>query len=196
MTISKGKKIHEIGAVTLVKDKTIGVEHRIFVDAYTLEEAQDKPATETELGVWSMYEQVSKDKIDENLKDWQKNEQLTKKLEQEVNDIGIDISAPITEENMKKLSNKLNTSSKVISSPYNSTVISNETEDIGVEETNLPSSEEINDIELNNSNDNNSESDNGSSSGGNESSKNTSTPGFSLLESLTCLCVGWKLGKK
>ncbi|WP_269850106.1 hypothetical protein [Methanosarcina horonobensis] len=91
-----------VGAMTIVKDKTTGVEHRIFVDAHTLEEVQDKPATETELGVWSMYEQVSKDKIDENLKDWQKSEQFTKKFEQEINDIGIDISAPITEENMKK----------------------------------------------------------------------------------------------
>lgn len=72
-----------VGAMTTVKDKTTGVEHRIFVDAYTLEEVQDKPATKTELGVWSMYEQVSKDKVDENLKDWQKSEQFTKKLEQE-----------------------------------------------------------------------------------------------------------------
>ncbi len=111
------------GAMTTVKDKTTGVEHRIFVDAYTLEEVQDKPATKTELGVWSMYEQVSKDKVDENLKDWQKSEQFTKKLEQEINDIGIDIGEPITEENIKKLGNKLNTSSKVIPSPYNSTVM-------------------------------------------------------------------------
>ena len=112
-----------VGAMTTVKDKTTGVEHRIFVDAYTLEEVQDKPATKTELGVWSMYEQVSKDKVDENLKDWQKSEQFTKKLEQEINDIGIDIGEPITEENIKKLGNKLNTSSKVIPSPYNSTVM-------------------------------------------------------------------------
>ena len=70
-----------------------------------------------------MYEQVSKDKVDENLKDWQKSEQFTKKLEQEINDIGIDIGEPITEENIKKLGNKLNTSSKVIPSPYNSTVM-------------------------------------------------------------------------
>lgn len=117
-----------VGAMTVVKDKTTGVEHRIFVDAYTLEEVQDKPATETELGVWSMYEQVSKDKVDENLKDWQKSEQFTRTLEQEVNNIGIDISAPITEENMKKLSNKQNICSKVISSPYNSTVMSTTTD--------------------------------------------------------------------
>jgi hypothetical protein len=110
--------------MTIVKDKTTGVEHRIFVDAYTLDEVEDKPATETELGVWSMYEQVSKkNKIGENLKDWQKSKQFTKTLEQEVNNIGIDIGAPITEENIKKLGNKLNTSSKVISSPYNSTVM-------------------------------------------------------------------------
>lgn len=102
-----------VGAMTVVKDKTTAVEHRIFVDAYTLEEVQDKPATETELGVWSMYEKISKDKLDKNLKDWQKSEQLTKTVEQEVNNIGIDISAPITEENIKKVSNKLNISSKM-----------------------------------------------------------------------------------
>jgi DNA-binding beta-propeller fold protein YncE len=73
---------------------------------------------------------------------------------------------------------------------------SNATEDIGVEETNLSSSEEINDIELNNSNDNNSESDNDSSSHENKSSKISSTPGFGLLGSLTCLYGGWKLRKK
>lgn len=36
-----------IGAMTLVKDKTTGDEYRIFVDAYTLDEVEDKPATET-----------------------------------------------------------------------------------------------------------------------------------------------------
>jgi len=112
-----------VGAMTIVRDKTTGIEHRIFVDAYTLEEVQDKPATEITLGVWSMYEQVSKDKMDENLNDWQKSEQFTKKLEQEGNNIGIDISAPITEKNIKKLSDKLNTISKVVSSPCNSTVM-------------------------------------------------------------------------
>jgi hypothetical protein len=117
-----------VGAMTIVRDKATGVEHRIFVDAYTLEEVQDKPATENEPGVWSMYEHVSKDKIDENLKDWQKSEQFTKTLEQEVNNIGIDIGASITEENIKKLSNKINASSKVISSPYNSTVMQTTTD--------------------------------------------------------------------
>ncbi|AAM06628.1 TPA: GTPase - sulfate adenylate transferase subunit 1 [Methanosarcina acetivorans] len=185
-----------VGAMTIVKDQTTGVEHRIFVDAYTLEEVQDKPATETELGVRSMYEQVSKNKIDENLKDWQKSEQFTKKLEQEVNNTGIDTSAPITEENIKKLSNKLNTSSKVVSSPCNSTVMPTTTEYIGVEETNLSVSKEITAVELNNSKNDNSESDYGSSSDGNESSKNNSIPGFGLLGSLACLCGGWKFRKK
>ena len=73
--------------------------------------------------------------------------------------------------------------------------ISNATEDIGVEETNLSSSEEEKAVEFNNSK-NNSESDNGSSSSGNESSKNNSTPGFVLFESLTCLYGGWKFRKK
>lgn len=183
------------GAMTIVKDKTTGVEHRIFVDAHTLEEVQDKPATYTEHGVWSMYEKISKDKIDENVKDWQKSEQFTKKLEQEVNNIGIDISAPITEANIKKLSHKLNTSSKVISSPYNSTVMPTTTEDTEVEETNFSLSEEKNAVELNNSN-NNSESDDGSSSNENKSSEINSTPGFGLSGSLICLYGGWKLRKK
>ena len=33
--------------MTVVKDKTTGIEHRIFVDAI-LNEVEDKPATETE----------------------------------------------------------------------------------------------------------------------------------------------------
>ena len=77
---------------------------------------------------------------------------------------------------------------------------SNATEDIGVEEANLSSSEEKKAVEFNNSNnssesDNNSESGNDSSSSGNESSKN-STPGFSLLGGLICLYGGWKFRKK
>lgn len=39
----------EIGAMTVVKDKTTGDEYRIFVDAYSLNEVEDKPATKTEL---------------------------------------------------------------------------------------------------------------------------------------------------
>ena len=49
-----------IGVMTVVKDKTTGVKHRIFVDAYSLDEVQDKPVTETELGVLSMYKKISK----------------------------------------------------------------------------------------------------------------------------------------
>ena len=73
---------------------------------------------------------------------------------------------------------------------------SNATKDIGVEETNLSSSDEKNAIKLNNSNNNNYESDNDSSSSGNESSKNNSTPGFGLLSGLACLFGGWKFRKK
>lgn len=69
---------------------------------------------------------------------------------------------------------------------------SNATEDTEVEEANLSSSEEINDIKLNNPNDNNSEFDNDSSS----NEKNNSTPGFVLFESLICLYGGWKFSKK
>ena len=73
--------------------------------------------------------------------------------------------------------------------------ISNATEDIGIEETNLSSAEGKNAVEFNNSNNSDFESDNGSSSSGNESSENNSTPGFGLLGSLTSLYGGWKLRK-
>lgn len=90
--------------MTVVKDKTTGVKYRIFVDAYTLDVVPDKPATLTEPGVWSMYEHSSKNGVDKNLKEWQKSDQLTKFVEQETVNMGINASAPITEENMNKLS--------------------------------------------------------------------------------------------
>ncbi|WP_245860062.1 hypothetical protein [Methanosarcina spelaei] len=93
----------EIGAMTVVKDKTTGDEYRIFVDAYSLNEVEDKPATETEPGVWSMYEKKSKNEIDENLKKWQNSDELTKSIEQAASNNGININLPVTEENIKKL---------------------------------------------------------------------------------------------
>ena len=93
-----------IGAMTVVKDKTTGAEHRIFVDAYTLDVVPDKPATQTEPGVLSMYEQRLKKGINANLKEWQESDQLTKSVEQEATNTGININAAVTEENMKKLS--------------------------------------------------------------------------------------------
>lgn len=93
-----------MGAMTLVKDKVTGAEHRIFVDAYTLKEVQDKPATETELGVWSMYEMILEDGVEENLKEWEKSDQLTKSIGQAAADKGINISMAVTEENIEKLS--------------------------------------------------------------------------------------------
>jgi hypothetical protein len=110
----------KIGAMTTVKDKTTGVEHRIFADAYTLDAISDKPATEKANGVWSMYEQVVKNKADENLKDWQKSDQLTKSVEQQANDVGININVPATGEDIKKLSNKLSANSKIILSASSS----------------------------------------------------------------------------
>lgn len=93
-----------IGAMTVVKDKIAGVEYRIFVDAYTLDEVEDKPATETEPGVWSVYEMKLENGVEVNLKDWDKSNQLTKYIEQAADKKGIDINLPVTEENMKKLS--------------------------------------------------------------------------------------------
>lgn len=57
----------EIGAMTIVKDKTIGTEHRISADTYTLDVVPDRPATKTQSGIWSMYDKISKNEIDENL---------------------------------------------------------------------------------------------------------------------------------
>lgn len=103
----------EIGAMTVVKDKTTGDEYRIFVDAYSLNEVEDKPATETEPGVWSMYEKKSKNEIDENLKKWQNSDELTKFIEQAASNNGININLPVTEENIKKLRNTTITSQTV-----------------------------------------------------------------------------------
>ncbi|MDY9927704.1 hypothetical protein [Methanosarcina sp.] len=44
-----------------------------------------------------MYEQVSKDKIDENLKDWQKSDELTKSIEKAAVNKGVNISVAVTE---------------------------------------------------------------------------------------------------
>ena len=93
-----------IGAMTVVKDKTSGVEHRIFVDGYTLDEVQDKPASEKEPGVWSMSDQILKSGKENNLKEWQKSDQFTKSIEQAAANKGVNINAAVTEENIKKLS--------------------------------------------------------------------------------------------
>jgi hypothetical protein len=93
-----------VGAMTVVKDKTTGVEHRIFVDGYTLDEIQDKPATETELGVWSMYDQTLKSGKENNLKEWQKSDQFAESIEQAASKKGVNINAAVTEETIDKLS--------------------------------------------------------------------------------------------
>lgn len=96
-----------IGAMTVIKEKTTGVEHRIFVDAYTLNEVQDKPATETEAGIWSMYDKILTNGKDNNLKEWQKSDQLTKSIEQTAFNNGVNINAVVSKENIKKLSGEL-----------------------------------------------------------------------------------------
>ncbi len=93
-----------IGAMTVVKDKTTGEEYKIFVDAYSLEEVQDKTATETELGVWSMYDQILKNGKDNNLKEWQKSDELSNSIEQAAVNKRVNINLVVTEENMNKLS--------------------------------------------------------------------------------------------
>lgn len=93
-----------IGAMTVVKDKSTGVEHRVFVDAYNLDEKKDKPATETEPGVWSMYDQILKNGKENNLNECQKSDQLTKYIERAAAFKGVNISVAVTEQNAKELS--------------------------------------------------------------------------------------------
>jgi hypothetical protein len=93
----------DVGAMTEVKDKITGEKHRIFVDAYTLDLVPDKPATKTEPGVWSMYEQASKTNIDENLKNWQNSDELTISIEQALTNKKININTSVTKENMKEI---------------------------------------------------------------------------------------------
>ncbi|HWQ48002.1 MAG TPA: C39 family peptidase [Methanosarcina sp.] len=95
-----------IGAVTVVKDKVTGDEHRIFVDAYTLDVVPDEPATETKRGIWSIYEQRLKNGVDENLKVWQESDDLTKSIEQKATSMKINISVPVTDKHMEKLINE------------------------------------------------------------------------------------------
>ena len=91
-----------IGAMTVIKDRASGNEHRIFVDAYTLEIIPDRPATETEPGIWSVFDRRLKNGVEENLKSWQASDQFTKSIEREVASKGICISVPV------KLDNYLN----------------------------------------------------------------------------------------
>lgn len=93
-----------IGAMTVVKDKTTGEEHRIFVDVYTLDIVPDEPVTETKRGIWSIYEHRLKNGMDKNLKSWQESDNLTKSIEQKATTMEINTSASITEEQMEKLS--------------------------------------------------------------------------------------------
>jgi len=116
-----------IGAMTLVKDKTTGDEHRIIVDVYTLEEVEDKPATETEPGVWSMYDQILKNGVDDNLEKWQKSDKLNNFLEIEATGMGIDISAPVTEEKATKLSGDISITSTTTAKTLNVPLYGQET---------------------------------------------------------------------
>lgn len=93
-----------IGAITVVKDKTTGVEHRIFVDAYSLNKVEDKPAMETKPGVWSIYDKILTNGKENNLKEWQKSDELAKSIEQAAANKGVNINAAVTGENIKKLS--------------------------------------------------------------------------------------------
>ncbi len=85
-----------IGAMTVIKDKASGDEHRIFVDAYTLEVIPDRPATETEPGIWSIFDRRLQNGVEENLKSWQASDQFAKSIEQEAASKGICISVPVT----------------------------------------------------------------------------------------------------
>ncbi|HOW13530.1 C39 family peptidase [Methanosarcina sp.] len=117
----------DVGAMTVVKDKTTGNEHRIFVDAYTLEVIPDKPATETENGVWSFYEDRLKNGIDKNLKDWQESDNVSKFIEQETTEKGSNTSAPITEEKISALSSDATITSTTTTKTLNVPLCAQET---------------------------------------------------------------------
>ncbi|MDQ1252309.1 MAG: hypothetical protein QG646_1430 [Euryarchaeota archaeon] len=85
-----------IGAMTVIKDRASRDEHRIFVDANTFEVIPDRPATETESGIWSIFDRRLQNGVEMNLKSWQASDQLVKSVEQEVADKGICISVPVT----------------------------------------------------------------------------------------------------
>lgn len=116
----------DIGAMTIVKDKTTRDEHRIFVDVYTLDVVPDEPATETERGIWSIYEQRLKNGIDENLKVWQESDDLAKSIEQEATNMEINISAPVTEEQMEKLSSDATITTTAVTKTLNVTLYAQE----------------------------------------------------------------------
>lgn len=65
---------HIVGAMTVVQDKTTGETHRIFVDATTNEIIPDKAPTETERGVISFYNQLSKEKKVQNIAIWKEGD--------------------------------------------------------------------------------------------------------------------------
>lgn len=94
-----------IGAITVVKNNTTGDKHRIIVDVYTLDVVEDKPATETQPGVWSIYERRLKNGIDENLKNWHESEQLVKSMKQEAAKNRSNVSVPVAEENTEEMNN-------------------------------------------------------------------------------------------
>jgi len=85
--------------MTVVKNKTSEDEYRIFVDVYSLDVVPDRPATETEFGVWSMYEQKLKNGLNKNLREWKKSDEFTKSIEKEMANKGICISVPIILDN-------------------------------------------------------------------------------------------------
>ncbi|WP_292485423.1 hypothetical protein [Methanohalobium sp.] len=93
---------HKIGSMTLITDKSTGDKHRIFVDAYTLDVISDKTPTKTESEVWSTYGQIPKEDVVKNVNKWYDSNNLTKTIKQEFDTRGIDISKPISTNNLKE----------------------------------------------------------------------------------------------
>jgi len=68
----------KVGVMTVVQDKNTGETHRIFVDATTNEIIPDKAPTETERGVISIYNQLSKEKKVKNVAKWKDSDKVNK----------------------------------------------------------------------------------------------------------------------
>jgi hypothetical protein len=90
----------KIGAMTVVADNVTGEEYRIIVDAYTLDMIPDKSPAETESGVWSMYEPISKEEMINNVDKWYNSDNYTKALNTETAAKGLDIHKPLSEEEL------------------------------------------------------------------------------------------------
>jgi hypothetical protein len=71
----------KFGAMCLVLDKTTGDEHRVIVDAYSLEIIPDKKQIEEEPGIWSVYDWISEEHVDKNVAKWDSSAEIVQMMQ-------------------------------------------------------------------------------------------------------------------